>query len=56
LDLLKKREEAINDPNGALYGLRSNYYRNNYSALTGIQDEIFKLKRFPLFKLIKEFK
>jgi hypothetical protein len=51
---LKKREEAMNDPNNPLYALRSNYYRNNYNALTGLEDEIFKLQRFPLFKLIKD--
>jgi hypothetical protein len=34
-ELLKKREEAMNDPNNPLYNLRSNYYRNNFHVLTG---------------------
>lgn len=54
LEALRKREEAMNDPNNPLYALRSNYYRNNYSALSGIDQELFKLRRFPLFKLLKE--
>ena len=46
----------MNDPSNPLYSLKSNYYRNNYSALTGVADELYKLRRFPLFKLIKEIK
>jgi hypothetical protein len=30
-ELIRKREEALNDPNNPLYHLRSNYYRNNFS-------------------------
>jgi hypothetical protein len=44
----------MNDPSNPLYSLKSNYYRNNYGALTGVADELFKLRRFPLFKLLKE--
>lgn len=44
----------MNDPNNVLYSLRSNYYRNNYSGLTGLENEVFKLKRFPLFRLLNE--
>ncbi len=55
-ELLRLREEAMQDPNNPLYALRSNYYRNNYIALTGLQDELFKLQRFPLFKLVNEVK
>lgn len=54
IEAIKKREDAMNDPNNPLYALRSNYYRNNYSALNGVDQELFKLRRFPLFKLIKE--
>lgn len=55
-ELLKKREEDKNDPSNPLYSLKSNYYRNNYGALTGVSDELFKLRRFPLFKLLKEIR
>lgn len=30
-ELLRKREEALNDPNNPLSKLRSNYYRNNFT-------------------------
>jgi hypothetical protein len=29
---LKKREEALKDPNNPLYKLKSQYYSNNYHA------------------------
>ncbi len=48
-ELLKKRDEMMQDPNSVLYCLRSNYYRNNYSALNGVDDEYYKLRSFPLF-------
>ncbi len=31
-ELLRKREEALNDPNNPLSKLRSNYYRNNFTV------------------------
>lgn len=35
-ELKKKREEAMNDPNSALYMLKNKYYMNNYSSLQGM--------------------
>ena len=54
--MLKKREIAMNDPTNALYGLRSNYYQNNYgqALVAEGESEIFKLKHFPLNKLLNE--
>ena len=42
MELLKKREEALNDPSNPLYYLKSKYYKNNYSALNGLNDSSFK--------------
>lgn len=54
-ELKRKREEALNDPNNPLYNLQSKYYRNNFNMLN--EDKASnELKRFPLFKLLEEFK
>ena len=51
--LLKQREEALNDPNNPISKMRSNYYRNNYAALNGLNADVFvKESVFPLGKLV----
>ena len=56
LEYLKKREEALKDPNNPLYALGSNYYRNNFGVIRGLDDANYQMKKFPLFKLIKDLK
>lgn len=46
----------MKDPNNPLYGLGSNYYRNNFGVIRGLDEDNYHLKKFPLFKLIMDLK